>query len=67
MKTEATNWLMNRRYDDDMINGNLKRIENNKIIDYLLELISLQVSVTKPREIIDYDCPGGVCGTGGRE
>ncbi len=65
MKIEATNWLMNRRYDDDMINGNLKRIENNKIIDYLLGLVSLQQ--IKPREIIDYDCPNGVCGTGGRE
>lgn len=66
-KQEMITLLMNLRYDDDMLLGDPKRIKRNKVIDDIIFIVSDYLSnEARDRGEIDYDCPGGVCGTGGR-
>ena len=43
-----------------------ERIELDKKIDQICLLLNSYVK-RPPRTVLDADCPGGVCGTGGRE
>lgn len=64
---EIIEFLRDLRYDDDMINGNEKRIKRNELIDSAIRLVSLHVEKPGNGEIesedlmADPDCVGGHC------
>ena len=58
--TQAIEWLKKRKYDDDMILGDQRRIKHNEEIDRIIMLLSLHIE--KPDRVIeDCDCPSGAC------
>jgi hypothetical protein len=66
---EIIEFLRDLRYDDDMINGNEKRIKRNELIDSAIRLVSLHVEKPGKNDvnpdtgssIVDPECPNGVC------
>ena len=59
---EVIRWLNARKYDDDMILGNKRRIKNNEIIGYLQSLVTANMVIERPKNIPDDpDCPSGAC------
>jgi hypothetical protein len=61
---EAINWLISKKYyDDNESMAEYQRIYNGKV-DEIIKLLMLHLE--KPVIEGEGDCPGGVCGTGGR-
>lgn len=64
---DVIEWLKDRRYDDDMIMGNEKRVKNNQIVDtairYALEhLVKPGHGEIESEDLMtDPDCVGGHC------
>jgi hypothetical protein len=56
---KAIEWLKQRKYDDDMVLGNKRRIKHNEDIDAIIRL--LMPYIKKPEREVDPDCASGVC------
>lgn len=63
-ETKAIEFLNSLKYGERAWTE--ERIEHDKKIDQVCLLLNSYVK-RPPRTVIDADCPGGVCGTGGRE